>query len=127
MNFLLDTTVLIDTLRARNKRRELLADFVRGGHRLLTSALNIGEVYGGMRPHEAKRTEEFLNGLDWLDITPAIAKRAGNLKSKFARRGRTLSLADMFVAATALEYRLTLVTDNQRDFPITELTLFRMQ
>ncbi len=47
-----------------------------------------------------------------------IARRAGSLKSEFARSGKTLSLADMIVAATALEHGLTLMTDNQKDFPI---------
>ena len=33
MDLLLDTSVLIDTLRSRNRRRELLAQLVEDGHR----------------------------------------------------------------------------------------------
>lgn len=47
-----------------------------------------------------------------------IARRAGSLKSAYARKGQTLDLPDMIVAATALEHGLTLMTDNRKDFPI---------
>ena len=54
-------------------------------------------------------------------MTAAIARRAGSLKSLYARKGRTLTLADMIVAATALEHNLTLITDNRKDFPVSDL------
>ncbi len=38
--------------------------------------------------------------------------------------GKTLSLADLIIAATALENGLSLMTDNRKDFPIQELDLF---
>ena len=121
MILLLDTTVLIDTLRARQNRRAFLADLVAAGHTLATAAINIGEVYAGMRPTEELRTEAFLSSLDCYPISGAIARRAGSLKSAYARQGQTLSLADMIVAATALEHGLTLLTDNRKDFPLPEL------
>jgi len=118
---LLDTTVLIDTLRASQNRRAFLADLVAAGHTLATAAINIGEVYAGMRPTEELRTEAFLSSLDCYPMSGAIARRAGSLKSAYARQGQTLSLADMIVAATALEHGLTLLTDNRKDFPLPEL------
>jgi predicted nucleic acid-binding protein len=124
MIFLLDTTVLLDALRARQNRRSLLAELVAGGHVLATAAINIGEVYAGMRRGEESRTEAFLSSLDCYPLTGAIARRAGLLKSAWAQKGRTLSLADMMVAATALEHGLSLMTDNRKDFPLSELTLY---
>ncbi len=124
MIFLLDTTVLLDALRARHNRRSLLAELVAGGHALATAAINIGEVYAGMRREEESRTEAFLSSLDCYPLTGAIARRAGSLKSAWAQKGRTLSLADMMVAATALEHGLSLMTDNRKDFPLPELSLY---
>jgi predicted nucleic acid-binding protein len=120
---LLDTTVLLDVLRARQNRRSLLAELLAGGHTLATAAINIGEVYSGMRPEEQTRTEAFLSRLDCYPLSCAIARRAGALKSAWAQKGKTLSLADMIVAATALEHGLTLMTDNRKDFPLPELKL----
>jgi predicted nucleic acid-binding protein len=119
---LLDTTVLLDVSRARLNRRSILAELVAGGHLLVTAAINIAEVYAGMQPGEEASTEAFLSSLECYPINGAIARRAGALKSVWARKGRTLSLADMMIAATALEHSLTLMTDNRKDFPLPELT-----
>jgi predicted nucleic acid-binding protein len=124
MILLLDTTILIDVLRARQNRRLLLAELVTGGHLLATAAINLAEVYAGMQSGEETRTEAFLVSLECYPMTATIARRAGALKNTFARKGRTLSLADMIVAATALEHGLALMTDNRKDFPLPELNIY---
>lgn len=116
MILLLDTTVLIDVLRARKDRRGLLAGLVEGGHTLATSAMNIGEVYAGMRPAEEAGTDSLLTNLEHFAITPAIARKAGKLKSEAARKGKTVTLADMMVAAAAMQHGAKLMTDNHKDF-----------
>ena len=77
MILLLDTTVLIDVLRSRQNRRVLLATLAAAGHAFATSAVNIGEVYAGMRASEEARTEAFLSTVDCYSVTEAIARRAG--------------------------------------------------
>jgi len=124
MHLLLDTSVLIDVLRFRRGRRELLAELARGGHRLATTALNVAELYAGMRPQEEKRTEAFLNALDCYELTPGAGRLAGSLKNKYARKGRALTLADTIVAAIAMERRCTLMTDNRKDFPMPQLQYY---
>ena len=126
MNLLLDTTVLIDVLRHRHGRRELLAEAVCDGHTLAATAINVAEIYAGMRPAEAARTEMFLGALECYPVTAAIARRAGRLKWEWSRKGRTLALDDMLIAAAALEHGLTLMTDNRTDFPMPELDLYSL-
>jgi predicted nucleic acid-binding protein len=121
---LLDTTVLIDVLRGRLNRSRLLAELVERGDHLATSAINVGEVFGGLRPMEKAGADAFLLTLEVYPLTAALAREAGVLQYAWARRGKTLSLADMIVAATALEYGLTLMTDNRKDFPMAELSFF---
>jgi predicted nucleic acid-binding protein len=101
-----------------------LAELVLAGHTLATTALNIAEVYAGMRPNEAQRTRAFLDALDCYDLTAASAERAGSLKQQWARKGCILALADMIVAAIALDQGCTLMTDNRKDFPMEELDQF---
>jgi predicted nucleic acid-binding protein len=124
MRLLLDTSVLIDVLRSRQRRRELLAELARGGHSLATTALNVAEVFAGMRPEEQKQTEALLDVLDCYALTRTAGQLAGTLKNKWARRGRTLTLADAIVAAVALEQGCTLMTDNRKDFPMPELQYY---
>jgi hypothetical protein len=126
MHLLLDSSVLIDALRLRRGRRQWLAELVRGGHTLATSALNIAEVYAGMRPHEEARTKAFLNALPCHEITASVAEMAGKLKRQWAQKGHTLTLADTLVAAVALEQGCPLATDNSKDFPMPGLQLYRL-
>jgi predicted nucleic acid-binding protein len=51
---------------------------------------------------------------------------AGKLKSHWAKRGRTLTLADTVIAAIAIEERCALLTDNRKDFPMPELQLYSL-
>jgi predicted nucleic acid-binding protein len=126
MDILLDTTVLIDALRNRKERRALLAECVRAGHSLMTTGLNIAEVYSGMCPQEEVATSVFLDQLGCYDTTAEIGRLGGMLKNQWAIRGRTLSLIDAIIAATAITHRCTLMTDNDRDFPMPELSKFSM-
>lgn len=126
MTFLLDTTVLVDVLRGRNGRRELLAQLLLDGHKLTTSAINAGEVYAGVRAGEEARTTALFDRLSCVPVTCSIAQSAGALSCTWGRKGKTLALADMLVAATALEHGYTLMTDNRKDFPIAELQFYSL-
>jgi predicted nucleic acid-binding protein len=126
MRLLLDTSVLIDALRSRQGRRAWLAELVRSGHSLETSALNIAEVYAGMRPEEEERTKVFLEALVCHDITHRTGQSAGRFRNRWAQRGRTLTLADTIVAAAAIEQSCALATDNHKDFPMRELRIYEV-
>jgi predicted nucleic acid-binding protein len=124
MRLLLDTSVLIDVLRLRNQRRALLAELVRAGHSLSTTTLNIAELYAGMRAGEVVATEALLSGLESYELSGSAARLAGKLKNAWARRGRTLALADAIVAAIAIERECSLLTDNRKDFPMPEVKFY---
>lgn len=124
MKLLLDTSILIDVLRLKNQRSELLAKLVREGQTLCTTTLNIAEIYAGMRPAEEARTEALLSGLEVYELNGASARLAGKLKNTWARKGHTLALADMIVAALAIERGCALLTDNRKDFPMPEVRLY---
>jgi len=121
---LVDSSVLIDTLRRRQGRQGYLNSLVADGHTLAVTAINIGEVYGGMRAHEARKISDLLDPMEAYEITPAIGRSGGRLKSEWARRGKTIALDDAIIAAVAIEYGLPLLTDNRKDFPMLELTMW---
>jgi predicted nucleic acid-binding protein len=121
---LLDTTVLIDVLRNRNQRRSYLSNMTASGKALATSTICIAEVYGGLRPGEEPGTRAFLETLEWFAVSGEIAERAGELKAELRRQGHTRSIADMVVAATALEMGFSVATDNHKDFQVPGLMLY---
>lgn len=124
MRLMLDTSVLIDVLRGRKDRRLLLRRLVGEGHSLSTTVLNVAELYAGMRAGEEVRTEEFLDALECVELRSSAARLAGQLKSAWQKRGRTLTLSDTIIAAVAIEQQCVLLTDNRKDFPMRELNVY---
>jgi predicted nucleic acid-binding protein len=122
--FLLDTCVIIDALNNKRGRPALLLDLVKSGHVLACCPINITEVYAGMRPKEETATEEFFASLQHVPIAPSAARLAGELKRDYARKGTTLNLGDVIIAAVAIHNKLTLLTDNTKDFPMAGLSLY---
>lgn len=122
--YLLDTTVIIDALNGKRSRDTLLKQLVREGHLLACTSIQVTEVYAGVRPHEEAVTEELLRSLEYYEVTWQIAREAGALKRDYARKGVTLALADVTIAAVALAHQLTLITDNTRHYPMKDLLLY---
>ena len=122
MIVLLDSTVLIDATRAR--ANSLFRELVDSGHVLATCAVNISELYAGLRPNELQRAESLIERLTCYPMSCAVGERAGWLINSWARQGRTLQVPDAIIAATALEHDLTLMTANRRDFPMPELKFY---
>jgi predicted nucleic acid-binding protein len=125
MNVLLDSTALIDALRKKPACLEALESLVATNGTLATSAINVGEVYAGLRPNEEKRAQDLLSGMEVQSVTASIAKLAGELKQRAARKGVTLELDDMVVAATAMELGYAVWTENTKDFAVPGLVLYR--
>jgi|SRR5579862_385401 len=124
--FLLDTSVIIDVLNNKRNRPALLLELLNAGHLLACCPINITEVYAGLRPKEETATEEFLTSLKYYPITPQAARLAGLLRRDYGRRGTTLNLGDVMIAAVGIENQLTLLTDNVKDFPMEDLSLYAM-
>ena len=74
-----------------------------------------------MRPREAKATADLFDRLESVEVTFEIARNAGSLILEWRRKGRTIELPDAMIAAVALQFGLTLATDNRKDFPMREL------
>ena len=122
--YLLDSSVIIDVLNNKRARDTLLLRLLAEGHLLACCALNVAEVYAGMRSHEQARTDVLVDSLQYVEITRHIAKHAGRLKFEWARKGVTLSTPDTTIAAVALAHKLILITDNRKHYPMPELRLF---
>jgi predicted nucleic acid-binding protein len=121
--YLLDTGIAIDVLNDKRGRSSLLDRLLREGGELAACPITITEVYAGVRPREEARTERFLRSLKFYPVTFEVAEQAGNLQNAWRRKGRTLSLPDVTIAAVAIANHLVLVTANVKDFPMPELSI----
>ena len=122
--FLLDTSVIIDSINDKRSRRRLLRDLLEAGNTLACCPINITEVYAGLRPAEEASTAAFLSSLNYYPITFPAARMAGEIKRDFGKKGMILSVADTLIAAVAIHNELTLITDNIKDFPMREVIIY---
>jgi len=113
----LDTSVLIDFLRADPRAVYLLGRLVRAGDELWSVTPVRTEILAGMRAKEAVRTNALLDALIWQTVTVDIADRAGELARRHIR-SRTVDTVDYLLAATAQALKGQLFTTNVRHFPM---------
>jgi toxin FitB len=100
-DLLVDTDVFVDHLRGAHELRTKR-------HRLHYSVVTRAELFAGNTAIEL--STKLLAPFRELDVTRAIADRAGKIVREFGTR-----LPDALIAATALEHDLGLVTRNRKD------------
>lgn len=118
MNYLFDTNIISELSRPRPNPGVLRWAGEVGIH--LVSAVSVEEIHYGVSRTGSTRlknwVEAYFDSHRVIEITDNIARRAGNLRGDFSRRGVVRTQADMLIAATAQAHGLTLVTRNTRDF-----------
>jgi predicted nucleic acid-binding protein len=122
--YLLDTDIIIDVLNGKKDRPNLLRGLLAEGHLLACCSISITEVYAGLRSGEEQKTSNFLHSLKYYSIDFAAAHLAGTLKYEYAKQGKSLNIADITIAAVALQHDLPLITGNKKDFPMKDLQLY---
>jgi predicted nucleic acid-binding protein len=123
MGLILDTSELILAERRKQTVGDLLNQFAQADE-LVISVVTLAELQHGVRradnPARAAYRKAFLTDVlaafVVVQVTPAIAIRAGDLEAELELRGEGLPLPDLLIAATALEADLPLATHNVRHF-----------
>lgn len=115
---LFDTDVLIEYLRGRQRAVDYLEGLTADS---CISVVSIAELFAGVRDDgEEESLTQFLLAFSVLPVTEKVA-RLGGLYRRNYRQSHGTGLADALIAATAEESGATLVTFNQRHFPMVEI------
>lgn len=125
MTYLVDTDYVVDFLKGQRNAAALLDRLVPEG--LAVSKITFAEVYEGIyygdnRSHHEQGLRQFLQGVRLLAITRPIARQFALIRGQLRAQpyGKTLVQPkdnyDLFIAATALHYKLTLITRNIQDY-----------
>jgi len=113
--FLIDTDVLIDYLKDRDEAVHFLESQQVS---MLISAITVGELYAGVR--DGKERLLLDNFIEYFQIVPlnhALAVKGGLFRRDF-KKSHGVGLAYAMIAATAESENATLVTLNQKHFPM---------
>jgi predicted nucleic acid-binding protein len=121
MPYLVDSNVVIDHLMAVPEASAILESLTAKG--LAISIVTYMEAFQGIErsPEVAQAREKFQAFTDGILILPfsfAVAERCARLRETLrSQKKRVNSRAlDLIIAATALEYDITLLTKNTEDF-----------
>lgn len=120
MNCLIDTDWVIDHLNRVESVTARLLELASEG--LALSVVSLGELYEGVyysRDPEASQAslQRFLNReLTILGIDEETCKIFGRERGRLRSIGQRIGDMDLMIAATALQYDLTLLSNNRRHF-----------
>lgn len=116
MNFLFDTSFIIDALRQDKKAREVLSKFENSRDHLFIPSIIGFELFSGQSLKDSiqnKNIREFLSHFKIVDLSWNISKVAGEI---FRDNIKDLEVPDYIVAATAEELGAQVVTLNVKHF-----------
>lgn len=117
---LIDTDVLIEYLRGRDRAVE----YLEGLHAdLYVSVVSIAELFAGVRGEEEEASlKQFLLTFTVLPVTQKVAQLGGLYRREY-RTSHGTGIADALIAATAEDSGAGLVSFNRRHFPMVEITV----
>src|SRR5438045_4041837 len=95
--YLLDTTALIDFSKGRAPTDSRILARIEAGDELGVCAINIAEFYAGLSATDRQTWDEFIDALQFWDVSREAAKRAGAWRYDFARKGIQLTTTDTLV------------------------------
>jgi len=109
--FLLDTSIIIGLFAQDSKIHNRIANIAE----VFLPCIAIGELYFGA--YNSSKIQENLNRIDEFALNNTIlpcntetAKRYGDIKSRLKEKGKPIPENDIWIAALAQQYALTVIT-----------------
>lgn len=119
MLYVLDTTFVIDHLRGLAEATTRLARIAEIGDGVVVTEVVACEAWAGARSADDRALTALLRFAEFVSPGPDQARQAGRWRVGARATGRTLSLPDALIAATADALGATVLTRNVRDFALT--------
>ena len=133
MNYLLDTCVISELVKAIPNGNVM--DWINHtpNERLFLSVITIGEIRKGItKLPNSKKKHRLTNWLNTLlenyeakiyPVDLAVAESWGNIQGKAENNGTPVTSVDSLIAAVDQTHNLIVVTRNEKDFAATNITI----
>jgi len=122
----IDTNIIIDFTKGWTKVLKKLFDKkLKGEFDLFINPIIVGEFLNDKSLQDKRRKTKALEFLMFFEILP-ITKETGIIAGELLRENKVSFLADAFIAASCLQHKLLLFTNNKKDFQkIKELDFYQ--
>lgn len=114
-NILLDSAVIVDYLRVKDKEKTLFKRILETFDNLYLPLIGHTELFSGKSIWERAGAREdlelILSEIEILPFDKDLSEGAGEIRAKY-----NTHIADSIVAATAIKHKLKLATLNIKDF-----------
>ena len=117
----LDTTFLVDLVRAKPEAERKLLHYLESDERITTTPVNAAELFDGAYSTRSRRTEAervggLLEHLELLELSLDVCEKYGRLVNDLKAKGSPIGDLDTLVASTAIVHRQVLLTRNKAHF-----------
>jgi predicted nucleic acid-binding protein len=118
VRLVLDSSFVIDHLRGEPAAVRRLRNAFEDGDEPIVTDVVVCEVRAGLRPEAEAHLRAFLEPMEFIQPGVETAMTAGRWRDELRRGGRTLSLGDALIGASADALGATVLTRNARDFAL---------
>jgi predicted nucleic acid-binding protein len=115
---LVDTSIIVDHLRADERASALLERLFLENERVWAAVPTRTEVLAGVRARERAAMESLFELMSWIEIDVALADAAGELARRYRASHSGIDTTDYLIAAGAESVGARLVTLNVKHFPM---------
>ena len=115
-DFVVDTSLLIEYFRTKDKSATRFARLIRDGQRMALSVVVLFEILAGADAAQRDFWKEFFRGAVRLPFDERVAEIAADIFRTLRRKNIRLESSDVFIAATAIANGLPVATLNRKHF-----------
>lgn len=121
-----DTSVWIPFFNRPNSREKQTLDLLIDADDVALVGIVLAELLQGCRSHQERdELKEGLLALPYLEVSQSTWVNAGALSAGLLRKGITLPLSDLIIAALAIEHHCPVYSLDDHFWKIPDLPLFK--
>ena len=116
---LIDTSVVIEYVRKKNKAKTILYELFKSYDELFISSITVFEIFVGVNIKNVNLINQLFEGFRILPFDLTIAKIASQVYNELKSQNKIIEFSpdiSGFIAATAIGNSLSVVTLNTKDF-----------
>jgi tRNA(fMet)-specific endonuclease VapC len=112
----LDTSVLIDYFRNKNKSNSYLFRLFDAHRSFGITSITAFEIFRGSNPSQLSFWNELFQNFEIYDFDFEAAKLGSEIDQNLKKKGKQIAIPDLFIASIAIKHNIPLATLNKKDF-----------